>query len=85
MSELRRRRKGKNQEEKMTEYTNSEITEAINERIHSERDRHLLRRRYVDGITYERLAEEFELSVAQVKRIIYKHEPALFKEGRKRP
>ena len=69
----------------MTEYTNSEIIEAINERIHSERDRHILRRRYVDGLTYERLAEEADLSVTQIKRIIYRHEAALFKEGRKRP
>lgn len=62
----------------MRNYTNSEITEAINERIHSERDRAILRRRYVDGITYEKLAEEFELSVTQIKRIIYKNESALF-------
>ena len=66
----------------MTEYTNSEITEAINERIHSERDRHILRRRYVDGITYEKLAEEAELSVAQIKRIIYKNEAIIFKKRR---
>lgn len=64
--------------QKMTEYTNSEITEAINERIHSERDRALLKRRYIDGKTYEALAEEFMLSVSQVKRIIYKHEKNLF-------
>ena len=62
----------------MTEYTNSEITEAINERIHSERDRALLKRRYIDGKTYEALAEEFDLSVSQIKRIIYKHEKNLF-------
>lgn len=64
----------------MREYTNSEITERINEWIHSERDRAILRRRYVDGITLEGLAEEFKLSVRQIKRIIYKNEPALFRK-----
>lgn len=62
----------------MREYTNSEISHAIDELIHSERDRALLKRRYIDGKTYEALAEEFMLSVSQVKRIIYKHEKNLF-------
>lgn len=63
----------------MREYTNSEIAKDIEERIHSERDRAILKRRYIDGITYEKLAEEFELSDTQIKRIIYKHEKELFK------
>lgn len=67
----------------MREYTNSEILEAINERIHSERDRAILRRRYVDGITLEGLAEEFDISVSQVKRIIYKNEKNLFEKSKK--
>lgn len=54
--------------------TNTEIINRIDEYIHSERDRAILKRRFVDGITYEALAEEFDLSVSQVKRIIYKHE-----------
>lgn len=62
----------------MREYTNSKISKAIDELIHSERDRALLKRRYIDGRTYEALAEEFMLSVSQVKRIIYKHEKNLF-------
>ena len=63
----------------MREYTNSEIAHAIDERIHSERDRAILKRRYIDGICYEPLAEEFGISVSQVKRIIYKNERRLFK------
>lgn len=66
-------------EESMKEYTNSRMIEVIEEYIHSERDRNLLKRRYIDGITYERLAEEFDISVAQVKRIIYRHENVIFK------
>lgn len=67
------------QVEGMRDYTNSEITHAINEYIHSERDRAILKRRFIDGICFEPLAEEFELSVAQIKRIIYKHEKTILK------
>lgn len=63
----------------MKDYTNSRMIEVVNEYIHSERDRNLLIRRYVDGITYEKLAEEFGISVAQVKRIIYRHENVIFR------
>lgn len=61
------------------EYTNSQIKALICEHIHSQRDRKILYRRLVDGITYERLAEEFEISTAQVKRIVYKAEELLFR------
>jgi DNA-directed RNA polymerase specialized sigma subunit len=54
------------------EYTNSQIRDIIAEYIHNERDRRLLERRLIDGITFERLAEEFDLSVSQVKRIVWK-------------
>lgn len=50
--------------------TNSEIIELINEYIHSERDRELMKRRLVDGIHLEPLSEEFELSTVQTKRIV---------------
>lgn len=63
----------------MIEYSNSEITKIINEYIHNERNRKLLLRRYVDGITLESLAEEFDLSVRQVKNIIYKNEDVILK------
>lgn len=63
----------------MVEYTNSQICELIDEYIHSERDRDLLKRRLVDGICFEPLAEEFELSPRQVRRIVYKLQIQLFK------
>ena len=62
----------------MTEYTNSNIDRLIEEHIHSERDRAIMKRRLIDGICYEPLAEEFDLSVSQVKRIVYKLEAKLF-------
>lgn len=58
--------------------SNSELTILIDEWIKSERDRAILKRRLIDGICYEPLAEEFDLSVRQVKNIIYKGENILF-------
>ena len=57
----------------------SEIESLIDEWIYKERDRQILKRRLLDGITYERLAEEFDLSVRQTKNIVYKAEERLFK------
>lgn len=58
--------------------SNSEIAKAIDEWIKSERDRKILKRRLIDGICYEPLAEEFEMSVRQIKNIVYKSENILF-------
>ena len=62
------------------DYTNSRIREAIAEHIHNERDRRILERRLIDGITFERLAEESELSVSQVKRIVWKGSETVFRK-----
>lgn len=59
--------------------SNSEIEHAINEWIHSERDRRILKRRLIDGICYEPLAAEFDLSVRRIKDIVYKAEARLFR------
>lgn len=56
----------------MREYTNTEIAHEIDEKIHSEIDRNLLKRRLIDGLTQEKLAEEFDMSVRQVQRKLYK-------------
>ena len=45
----------------------------------SERDRAILKRRLLDGVCYEPLAEEFDMSVRQIKNIIYRSETRLFK------
>lgn len=54
------------------EKSRSEIEQVIDEWILHERNRAVLKRRLCDGITYERLAEEFDLSTQQIKNIIYK-------------
>ena len=61
------------------EYSNTEISILIDEYIHSERDRKILKRRLIDGICYEPLAEEFDLSPKQIKNITCKAENKLFK------
>ena len=61
------------------EYTNSQVRSLIDEHIHSERDRAILRRRLIDGICLEALAEEFQLSRRQVWSIVKKGEAILFK------
>ena len=60
-------------------YTNSQIKQLILEHIHSARDRRIVYRRMVDGLTFEKLAEESQMSVRQIKRIVYKAEKELFK------
>jgi len=63
----------------MRDYTNSQIRELIDEHIHNERDREILKRRLCDGICFEPLAAEFDLSVQRVKTIVYKAQSKLFR------
>lgn len=60
----------------------SEWEKFIDEWVFSERDRKLLKRRLLDGVCYEPLAEEFDLSVQQTKHIIYRLQNQLFKHLR---
>lgn len=63
----------------LDDVSNSEIEKLINEWIHSERDRKILKRRIIDGICYEPLADEMDMSVRQIKNIVYKAEAKIFK------
>lgn len=45
----------------------------------AERNRAIIKRRMIDGVTFERLAEEFDLSVPQIKNIVYKCQKIIFK------
>ena len=49
-----------------------EIESVIDQWIFNERDRAILKRRLLDGILFEQLAEEFGLSAYQTKSIVYK-------------
>lgn len=57
----------------------SEWENIIDEWIFSERDRKILKRRLLDGICFDPLAEEFNLSVQQTKKLIYRLQKNLFK------
>ena len=61
------------------EYSNSLLREIVGEYVHDERARRILLRKYADNITLERIAEETDLSVSQVKRIIKKHYHEVFR------
>ena len=50
----------------------------IDEWIFNERDRAILKRRLLDGKTFEQLAEEFDLSTQNIQRIVYKSQNKLF-------
>lgn len=69
------KRKGKD----TNDIPNDELSAAIDRWIKGERNRQILKRRLIDCICFEPLAEEFDLSVRQTKNIIYKCEQQLFK------
>ena len=57
----------------------SEWENLIDEYIFKERDRAILKRRLLDGVCFEPLAEEFDLSVQQTKTIVYRATEKLIK------
>lgn len=62
----------------INELSRTEIHYLIDEYIHNERNRIILKRKLTDGITYERLAEEMDMSVSQIKNVCYKGKDILF-------
>lgn len=62
-------------------YCKTDIIKAVEEWVigeNGERNRMILCRKLIDGITYEKLAEEFEMSDRQVKNIVYKWNDIIF-------
>ena len=57
----------------MDDLSRNDIEELIEQWIMNERNRKIMKRRLIDGVHFEKLAEEFELSVTQVKNIVYKN------------
>ena len=57
----------------------TEWIELIDLWIFNQTDRAILKRRLLDGRTYEQLAEEFNYSDRQIKTRVYKAEKRLFK------
>lgn len=63
----------------LNDMDNYEIADAIDRYVRGERARLILKRRLLDEICYEPLAEEFDISVSQLKRILRKAQEQLFK------
>ena len=63
----------------LSDVKNNDIKNAIEEYIHSSRDRAVLLDRLVNGLTFEKLGERHELSEIQVKRIVYKYTDNVYK------
>ena len=66
----------------MKDISRSELEHLIDEWIigrNAERDRKIMKRRLIDGVIFDDLAEEFDLSVRETKNIVYKCEERLFK------
>lgn len=51
---------------------NSKRIELINEYIHNKKHRAALKLRLVEGMTYEEIAEQLDMSTQQIKTIIYR-------------
>jgi hypothetical protein len=60
------------------EYRNSDIADTINEYVHSERDRKILKGRLIDGRSFSELSAEFFLSDRQIKKIVYRYQRKIF-------
>lgn len=52
--------------------TNSELADLISEHIHSERDRQILKLKLIDGYTYEKIAEIYEMSPRYIRSLVKK-------------
>ena len=61
------------------EYTNTEMFNLIDDYIHNARDRRIMKDRLINGVGMEALAEKYEVSVAQIKRIVDKNQEILFR------
>ena len=58
--------------------SSQEMEFLIDSYIHNEIHRKILKRRMLDHVKFEKLAEEFHYSVRQIKRIVYKNQDILY-------
>jgi DNA-directed RNA polymerase specialized sigma24 family protein len=52
--------------------TKHQVLDLIDAYIFSERNRQIVKRRLIDGVCYEDLADEYGLSVNQIKTVCYR-------------
>lgn len=61
--------------------TADDISKVIDSYIvgrYAARNRAILKSRFIDGLTYEQLAEMYDLSVSHIKNIVYKNEYTIY-------
>lgn len=66
----------------LSELGRTEIERLIDEWIvgnNAIRDREIMKARLINGIRFEPLAEQFDMSVTQIKRIVHKGTETIFK------
>ena len=66
----------------MRDYSSTELNSAIDEWIvgaNAQRNRAILKSRLIDGLTFDALAELYDMSPRQIKRIVYKSQEVLFR------
>ena len=67
----------------LSDYSRNDLEYAIDQYVichkHAERNREILKCSLLDGICFEPLAEEFDMSVRQIKNVVYKTQEMLFK------
>ena len=61
------------------QYSNFRLREIVEEFIHSDRDRLILVEKYCNKKTMEQIAEKYDLSVSQVKRIVTRGGETVFR------
>lgn len=59
-------------------YDNTDMFNLIDERVHSARDRKVLKDKYINGLSDFAIAQKYGLSSTQIWRIKKKYEEALF-------
>ena len=58
--------------------TTEDIERLIGLYIFRERDREIMRRKLIDGLTFEQVADEFGMSPRGVKYVVYRGETIIF-------
>ena len=61
------------------EYTNSQIRELVAEHIHNQTDRKMVFERLVNGLTFEKISEIYQLDVKTVRKRIHRCEEIIFR------
>lgn len=62
----------------MTDYTNSDISRAIDEYVHNKLHRDILKSRLIDGDTFAELARKYDHSERWVWSLVEKYKNKLF-------